>query len=129
MILTNWKEGICTLSICFKWIDLSIQVEEETGTVIKYTKTSKLGKAFYPQLYTIELSLFLETKAHELRFIANLMLNRLEEKKLEAALGAKYDILSFVDYIQLNFEESYKLLEFFGHLHDNNQMKMNKDFR
>lgn len=57
------------------------------------------------------------------------MLKRLEEKRLEAALGPKYDILSFVDYIQLNFEESYKLLEIFGRLRDTNQMKMDKNFR
>lgn len=55
MILTDWKEGTCTLSICFKWIDLSAQVDEETRTVIRYTKTSKLGKAFQQSIYTIKL--------------------------------------------------------------------------
>lgn len=73
--------------------------------------------------------MLLEFEAPELRFIENLMLKRLEEKRLEAALGPTYDILSFIDYIQLNFEESYKLLELFGRLRDENQMKMDKNYR
>ncbi|KAF5274362.1 hypothetical protein FQA39_LY07242 [Lamprigera yunnana] len=110
--ITLLKETLCVLNVLHNTLQLGIHFEKESGMVSKLYVNSTISDNVEPTFMLLHLYLK----------------ERLSDQNIQSAVGEKFDVLTLLDYLHINFHKVLDFCEEFYYFMLRYNFKMDKTF-